>query len=349
MVVILRAAWQVLGRARAGTHRAASWLAAVLFLGMAAAPLPAAPQARATLPRIGILSFDGAPSTTNPDPAQGFERGSCELGYVEGQNIVVERHYADGRPERLAPLAAELAQRKIDVILAAGPGPLADARRATRMTPIVTGSGSTRSGGWARSLARPGGKVTDLTVTFEELHGKRLELLKQAFPGVVRVAVLLDPAALGDVRAFEQAMQASARLLGLQIQVLEVRGASEVDAVFSLARQQRAQALFAIGTNTTVTHRVRIAALSTRGKPLSISSFPLMAPAGFLMTYGADLEDLARRAITVMDKILKGVRPGDLPIEQPTTIQLIVNLKTAKGLGITIPKSLLLRADEVIQ
>ena len=320
--------------------------AAVMLLAVP----PALAQTRATLPRIGILSFDGAPSATNPDPAQGFERGPRELGYVEGQNIVIERRYADGRPERLAALASELVQLKVDVILAGGPGPREAARQATSTILIVTISGvDPVSEGWARSLARPGGNVTGLTVTFAELDGKRLELLKQAFPAVVRVAVLLDPVTLGDVSTFEQTMQASARPLGLQIQVLEMRDASEVDAAFGLARRHRAQALYAIATNTIVTHRTRIAALSTRDKLLSIGSYPWMAQAGFLMTYGADLGDLGRRAIILMDKILKGARPGDLPIEQPAKFPLIVNLKMAKALGITIPQPLPLRADEVIE
>jgi len=241
--------------------------------------VPAAPQAlaqaRPTLPRIGILSFDPAPSATNPDTPAAFTRGLRELGYVEGQNIVIETRYADGRPDRLAPLAAELVQLKVDVILAGGPDTRDAARQATSTIPIVTISGvDPVREGWARSLARPGGNVTGLTVEFEELNGKRLELLKQAFPAVVRVAVLLDPVTVGDVRAFEQAMQASVRPLGLQIQVLEVRDASEIDAAFSLARQHGAQALYANPTNTIVTHRARIAELSTRDKLLSISSFP---------------------------------------------------------------------------
>jgi len=325
--------------------------ALALIVGLAVAPLLAGAQTRASVPRIGILSFDGAPSSTDPGPAdQGFALGLRELGYVEGQNIVVEQRYADGRPERLAELAAELVQLKVAVILAGGPAPREAARKATSTIPIVTISGTDPvKEGWARSLARPGGNVTGLTVSFDELNAKRLELLKQAFPGVVRVALLLDPVEIGDAKAFVQAMEASARPLGLQIQVLEVRGAGDVDAAFSLARQHRAQALYVVTTNTTVTHRARIAALATGDRLLSISSFPQMAQAGFLMTYGADIEDLARRAITLMDKILKGARPGDLPIEQPAKFQLIVNLKTAKALGITIPQSLLLRADEVIE
>ena len=163
---------------------------------------PAGPE-RASMPRIGILSFDGAPSGRNPDPLRGFSIGLREHGYVEGQNILIERRYADGRADRLAGLAAELVQLKVDVILAAGPDPREAARQATRTIPIVTTSGvNPVREGWARSLARPGGNVTGLTVSFDELDGKRLELLKQAFPHVVRVAVLLDPVAMGDVKRF---------------------------------------------------------------------------------------------------------------------------------------------------
>jgi putative tryptophan/tyrosine transport system substrate-binding protein len=324
---------------------ALAWVA-----GLAVAPLLAGAQTRATLPRIGILSFDGAPSSTNPDPNQGFALGLRELGYVEGQNIVVERRYADGRPERLAALAAELVQLQVAVILAGGPAPREAARQATSTIPIVTISGvDPVREGWARSLARPGGNVTGLTVTFAELNGKLLELLKQAFPGVVRVALLLDPGAIRDVKAFVQAIEADARPLGLQIQVLEVRGAGDVDAAFSQARQHRVQAVYAITTNTIVTHRTRIAASATGDRLLSISSFPWMTQAGFLMSYGADLDDLGWRAATFVHKILQGAQPGDLPIERPAKLQLIVNLRTAAALGITIPSSLLLRADEVIR
>ena len=326
------------------------WRALVMVVGLAIAPLFAGAQALASMPRIGILSFDGAPSGRNPDPSRGLLIGLREHGYVEGQNILIERRYADGRADRLAVLAAELVQMKVDVILAGGPDPREAARQATRTIPIVTTSGANPvREGWARSLARPGGNVTGLTVTFDELDGKRLELLKQAFPHVVRVAVLLDPVAIGDVKAFMQAMEPSARTLGLQLQVMEVRGPDDIEAAFTLAHKHRVQAVYAIPTNTLVTHRARVAARAAEDKLLSISGFAWMAQAGFLMTYGADLDDLGRRAISIMDKILKGARPGDLPIEQPTKFQLIVNAKTAMGLGITIPQSLLHRADEVIE
>jgi putative tryptophan/tyrosine transport system substrate-binding protein len=217
---------------------------------------------------------------------------------------------------------------------------------------VTTSGADPVAEGWAQTLARPGGNVTGLTVTFGELAGKRLELLKQAYPDVVRIAVLLDPSEAGGARgaaALVQDMQAQIQPLGLQIQLIEVRGPNDFAAAFKLARQSRAQVLYAVATNTVVTHRARLAALAVSDKLLSISEFPWMAQAGFLMTYGADIDDLGRRAITLMDKILKGERPGELPIERPTKLQLIVNLKTASSLGITVPPSLLLRADEVIR
>jgi putative tryptophan/tyrosine transport system substrate-binding protein len=334
-----------------GSRLAKALPGVALAMGIAVAPLLAAAQARVkTLPRIGTLSFGTAPSGANPDPAPGFSQGLRDLGYVEGQNILIERRYADGQPDRLQALAAELVQMKVDLILAGGPGPLAAARKATSTIPIVGVSGSDPvREGWAQSLAHPGGNVTGLTVTFPELASKYLELLKQAVPGVVRVAVLLAPSELLDANAVVKEMQAGARRLGLQLQVLEVRGPGDFDAAFSLARQQHAQGLYAIATNTVVTHRSRLAALAAKERLSSIGEFPLMAQAGFLLTYGADLDDLGRRSIVYMDKILKGARPGDLAIERPAKFQLIINLKTAKALGIKIPQSVLVRADRVIE
>ena len=313
-----------------------------------AAPLAGQPQTAGRTYRIGMLVFGTAPSGANPDPA-GFQQGLRELGYVEGHNVVIERRYADGRPDRLAALAAELVQLKVDVILAGGPATREAASKATSTIPIVTVSGSDPvREGWAQSLAYPGGNVTGLTVTLPGLQLKSLELLKEVFPAITRVALLIAPLEL-DAKEIVQEMEAGARRLGLQIQVLEVRGPNDFDAAFSLARQRHAQALYMFATNTVVTHRARLASLAASDRLLSISQFPLMAQAGFLMIYGADLDDLGRRSISHMDKILKGARAGDLPIERPTKFQLIVNLKTAKALGITIPKSVLLRADEVIQ
>jgi len=322
----------------------------VLALGPALAPRFAHTQARASLPRIGILRFGSAPSGAGPDPARGFTQGLRELGYLEGQNILIERRYAEGRSDRLPALAAELVQLKVDLIFAGGSGPQGAARQATTTIPIVGVSGSDPvREGWAQSLAHPGGNVTGLTVTFPELTSKYLELLKQALPHVVRVAVLIAPADLPDARPVLLELEAGARRLGLQLQVLPVKGPGDIDAAFAAARQHQAQAIFAIATNVVATQRERIAALCASDRLASISEFPLLARAGFLLSYGADLDDLERRAIVYVDKILKGARPGDLAIERPAKFQLIVNLRTARMIGVQLPQSLLLRADEVIE
>ena len=304
-------------------------------------------QAPANVPQIGILSFGPAPAGTDPDPDRGVRQGLREFGYVEGRNIFIERRYADGNPDRLAAHAAELVRLKVNVILAGGPATLEAARKATRSIPIVTISGSDPvRDGWAESLAHPGGNITGLTVTFPELSLKRLEILKEAFPAISRVAVLIE---FRPDQKFKEEMDTGARRLGLELQFLETPGEHDIDPALTVARQGRAQALYAIATNVVVNNRSRLAALAAADRMLSISEFPLMAQAGFLLTYGADLDDLGRRSIAQIDKILKGARAGDLPIERPTKFLLIVNLKTAKALGLTIPQSLLMRADEVIQ
>ena len=309
-----------------------------------AAMLRAQPTS-AAMPRIGVLSFGTAPSGASPDPSAGFRQGLRELGYAEGRNLVLEYRYADGRSDRLATLAAELVLLKVDVILAGGPATLQAARKATSSIPIVALGGSDPVGeGWAQSLARPGGNVTGLTVTFPELGPKRLEILGQAVPGLARVAVLLAPAELEG-----SGLEAGARALGLQVQLLEVSGPDDFEAAFKRATQGRAQGLYAISTNTIVTYRSRLAELSVSYRLPSVSDFPLLADAGFLMSYGADLDALARRAATYVDKILKGARPGDLPIERPTEFELVINLKTARALGITLPHAVLLRANRLIE
>jgi len=304
-------------------------------------------QARTNIPKIGLLSFGTAPSGTDPDPDRGIRQGLQELGYVEGRNIIIERRYADGLPDRLAAQAAELVRLKVDVILAGGPAPREAARMATSSIPIVTISGSDPvREGWAESLANPGGNITGLTVTFPGLDLKGLEILKEAFPAITRVAVLTE---FRPDERFKEERDAAARRLGLELQFIEVPREDDIDRAFTIARQGHAQALIAMATNVVVSHRSRLAALAAADRMLSISEFPLMAQAGFLLTYGADLDDLGRRSVAQIDKILKGARAGELPIERPTKFRLVVNLKTAKTLGLTIPQSLLLRADEVIQ
>jgi putative ABC transport system substrate-binding protein len=236
---------------------------------------------------------------------------------------------------------------KVDVILAGGPSTLEAARKATNSIPIVTISGSDPvRAGWAKSLAQPGGNITGFTVTLPGLELKRLEILKEAFPAINRVAVLTE---FRVDQVFKGELDDGARRLKLELQFIEVPGEDAIAQAFTIARQGRAQALLAIATNVVVGHRSRLAELAAADRMLSISEFPLMAQAGFLLTYGADLDDLGRRSVAQIDKILKGARAGELPIERPTKFRLVVNLKTAKALGLTIPQSLLLRADEVIQ
>ena len=322
-------------------------IATSLVFGTVTTPSDAGAQARADPPKIGILSFGPAPAGTDPDPDIGVRQGLREFGYVEGRNIVIERRYADGMPDRLAAQAAELVRMKVDVILASGPAPLVAARKATNSVPIVTISGSDPvRAGWAQSLAHPGGNVTGLTVTFPGLDLKRLEILKEAFPGIRRVAVLTE---FRPDQKFREEMDTGARQIELELQFIEVPREDEIDRAFTFARQARAQALLAVATNVVVNHRSRLAALAAADRMVSISEFPLMAQAGFLMSYGADLDDLIRRSVTQMDKILKGASPGEVPIERPTKFRLSVNLRTAKALGVTIPTPVLLRVDEVIE
>ncbi|MEO5881555.1 MAG: ABC transporter substrate-binding protein [Caldimonas sp.] len=313
---------------------------------MAVAPQQALAQPSAKLPRVGIL-FLSLPSRA--EMVEGFEKGMRELDYVDGKNVTYELRDAGGRPEQLAVRAAELVRSKVDVILTGGPGPFLAARKATDSVPIVTVSGSDPvAEGWARSLARPGANVTGLTVTFPELSGKRLELLKELMPGVVRVGVLFNPDELPRQVAMDP-MQAPARRLGLQLQALEVRGPADFERVLRAARQDRIQAILTQDTPLTLVNRSRIAELAVNEGMPWIGEFTFAGVDGLVLAYGADINDLQRRAASHVDRILKGARPGDLPIERPAKFDLTVNLKTARILGITVPRSILLRADRIIE
>jgi putative tryptophan/tyrosine transport system substrate-binding protein len=323
---------------------------AVVALGAALAGNTASLRAQPRVARIGLLSFGSAPSGASPDPIDGFARGLREQGFVAGRNVVIEPRYAEGRPERLATQTAELVALDVAVIVAGGPAPLAAARRATATIPIVAVSGADPiAEGWAQSLARPGGNVTGLTVTFPELGGKRLELLREAVPRLARVALLYAPADLPNPQAQVAGAEAMARQLGLQLQAVEIGGAGDLDAVFERIRAARSQALLAFATNIVATHRDRLAALASAARLPSVSDFALLMQAGFLMSYGADLDDLIRRAASYVAKILGGTRPGELAIERPSKFALGINLKTAAAIGLAIPQSLLLRADEVVR
>ncbi len=295
------------------------------------------------VPRVGFLVM-----ARNPGIEEAFPRGLRELGYTEGRDIVVEWRSADGRTDRIPALAAQLVRLGVDIIVAAGPEARQGAMGATSTTPIVVVGGSDPiEEGWATSLARPGGNVTGLTVIHPEMGGKKLELLKEAMPGLSRVAVMTDRS-----RAAVPSMsvaQTAARSLGLDLTIIEARQPADFDSAFRQAVRERRQAVSVLETAMVFAHRAEIADRARRSKLATIGEWKLSANAGFLMSYGPDLGDLLRRAGGYVDKILKGAKPGDLPIEQPTKFELVVNLKTAKALGMTIPQSLLARADEIIQ
>ena len=329
--------------------RCTRWCEALaLALCLALWQASACAQARPAVARVGVLSYFAQPTALQPGSIeQTFLQGLRDLGYVEGKNLVVEWRWAGGSVERLAAMAAELVRLKVDLILAAGQPAREAARKATSTVPILTLSGSDPvREGWAKTLARPGGNITGLTFTFPELGPKRLELLKEAAPSLSRVAVLVDPIEVVDVADVLRDTDAGARRLGLQVQVVRVHGAGDFEAAFAAVRKHRAQAVFPIAMWT---HRARVAELALRDKLVSVGESSEEARVGLLLGYGVDADDLVRRAVAMMDKILKGAPAGEVPIERPAKFRLSVNLKTARAIGVEIPQSLLARADEVIE
>ncbi len=319
-------------------------LAAALALGLLAAPLAApAQQPPGKTARIGLLG--DVPSFLD----EAFRQGLRELGYVQGQNITIEYRSADWKYERLPGLAAELVRLKVDVIVAASPPATEAAKQATSTIPIVfTVSGDPVAEGFVASLARPGGNLTGLATISPELVGKQLEMLKEVAPKVSRVAVLQNPNQQGHLRAVRQAEDA-ARALGVQLQVLKARTPSEIEAAFAAMSSQRAGGVLVLRDAVFRAHRAQIVALAAKSRLPAVYGLREEAEAGGLMAYGASVPQMFRRAATYVDKILKGAKPADLPVEQPTKFELVINLKTAKALGLTIPPSLLGQADQVIQ
>ena len=319
----------------------------ILASGLALAPLAAEGQPTGKLYRIGVLeTMSPTVSRANLDA---FRQGLRELGYVEGQNFVIEYRSADGRPERFPGLATELVRLKVDLIVTRGTPAALAAKKATASIPIVMATSADPAGfGIASSLARPGGNVTGLSTIAVELAGKRLELLKEAIPRIARIALLgnmSNPASASNWRQIEVA----ARSLGLEPQLLDVRASEDFARAFDTAIKHRADAVQVTNDTLTQTNLRRLVDLSAKHRLPSIFASREFVDAGGLMAYGPNFTDLYRRAATYVDKILKGAKPGDLPIEQPTKFELVINLKTAKTLGLTIPHSLLLRADQVIQ
>ena len=314
-----------------------------------AAPLAAEAQPAAKAARIGFLTGNLAAS---PHVVEAFRQGLRDLGYVEGRNVVIEYRDAEGKFERLPALAAELVALKVDVIVAGGTPQALAAKQATRTVPIVfAAAGDPVTSGLVTSLARPGGNVTGLTGLGPELVGKGLERLKQAVPGVSRVAVLWQPGGQGERTDKDILKEAdvAARALGVRLQFVEARGPEDFDRAFSDMTTGRAGALTVLVSPMFFGERRRLVDLAAKTRLPTVFPWREYVDAGGLMAYGADLADLFRRAATYVDKILKGAKPGDLPVQQPTKYELVINLKTAKALGLTIPPSLLQRADQVIE
>jgi putative tryptophan/tyrosine transport system substrate-binding protein len=322
----------------------------VIAGGLLAAPLAAEAQQAAKVPRIGFLSLNLAP---NPHLHEAFRRGLRELGYVEGRNVVIEIRDAEGKPERLPALAAELVALKVDVIVTGGGTPAAlAAKQATKTIPIVFASAPDPvTDGLVTSLARPGGNVTGSSNLNPELVGKCLEQLKQAAPRVSRVAVLWQPGFINERtdKDMLKAADVAAQALGVRLQVVEARGPTDIDRALSKMTMARAGALTVLPSAMLFTERRRLVDLAAKNRLPAMYPQREFVDAGGLMAYGPNLADLFRRAATYVDKILKGAKPGDLPVEQPTKFELVINLKTAKALGLTIPPSVLGRADQIIE
>jgi putative ABC transport system substrate-binding protein len=314
--------------------------------GALVAPLAAEGQQAATIPRIGFLSS----TTPLPGLIEAFRQGLGELGWVEGRNIVIDYRFSEGRFDQLSRLAAELVRLKVDVIVARPTPAAVAAKNATGTIPIVMlNVGDPVGLGLIASLARPGGNVTGLTYSVgSETVGKGLELLGQVVPKLRHVAVLSNPANPSHPLAMET-VKAAARSLGVRLQILEARGPNEFEGAFAAMARNRVQALYVVPDSMFVLHGAQLADFAAKNQLPSMHGASSHVEAGDLMSYGPNAAALYRRAAVFVDRILRGSRAADLPVEQPTTFELVINLKTAKALGLTIPPSLLARADQVIE
>jgi putative ABC transport system substrate-binding protein len=333
------------GRAVRTTVTKLSFAVAVsILIGLLAAEA----QQAAKAPRIGYLGSKVASAENHA----AFLQGLRDLGYVEGRNVVIEYRDLMGKYDRLPGLAADLVALKVDVIVVTSTPSTLAAKQATKTIPIVfTWAADPVGSGLVTSLARPGGNVTGLSLLAPELVAKRLELLKQVVPGARRIAALWHPGDYGEGVEKEMLREAdaAARALGMRLQVVEARGPEDFDRAFSDMTRARADAVTVQSTNIFFIERTRLADVAAKHRLPAIFLVRDFVQAGGLMSYGANVADLHRRAATYVDKILKGAKPGDLPVEQPTKFELVINLKTAKAIGLTIPPSVLARADQVIE
>jgi putative ABC transport system substrate-binding protein len=310
---------------------------------------PAEAQQTGKMPLIGYVSGSGDPETAGPQVV-GFRQGLRDLGYIEGKNILVEYRYAQAGLDRVPGLVAELVQLKVDVLVATFTTAIRSAKQATKTIPIVMVSAADPvAAGFVDSLARPGGNITGVVRFTRELSGKRLELLKVAVPRISRVGVLWDSGAPGPAIASKE-YETAARNLKLEFQSLEVRGPEpDLEGAFQAAAKGRANALIVVRNSTVDLHAKRIVDFTIKNRLPSVWEGSEFAEAGGLMSYSSDDPANYRRVATYVDKILKGAKPAELPVEQPTQFELVINLKTAKQIGLTIPQSVLYRADKVIK
>ena len=316
-------------------------------VALLAGPLAAEAQ-QGRVPRIGWL---GGPTRGSAEPfVREFQRGLKDLGWIEGQNIVIEWRFGGGRAELLPGLAEELLRLRVDLIVAPSTPTILAAKNATKTIPIVTvGGGDPVELGIVASLARPGGNITGLTSTVgPEIAGKQLELLKEAVLNVSRMAVLWNPTTPGNALALREA-EIAARALRVELQLLEARKLNDFESAFAAMSTERAGALLVLGDVMFTTYRSRLASLAVKSRLPAMYGDRQFVHEGGLMSYGTNIVDNFRRAAVYVDKILKGAKPGDLPIERSTKFELVINLKTARALGFTIPRSLLQRADEIVQ
>ena len=304
-------------------------------------------QSPTKVPRIGYLGTI-SPSTS-PARTEAFRQGLRELGYVEGKNIVIEYRYAEGKLDRLPALAAELVRLKVDIIVTGGGVSTRPAKEATSTIPIVMAHDDDPVGsGFVASLAHPGGNITGLSTLYPDISGKRLELLKEIVPRLSRVAVLGNSTRPGNAQALRET-ELSAKAFGVRLQYLDVLSPKDIESAFQEASKGRADAVLVLASPIVFSQRAQLAELAGKSRLPAIFGSSEYADVGGLMTYGVNFPDLYRRAATYVDKILKGRKPADLPVEQPMKFEFVINLKTAKQIGLTIPPNVLVRADRVMR
>ena len=304
-------------------------------------------QQQTRVPHIGFLS--SLSSAVVSARVEALRQGLRELGYVEGKNIVIEYRYAEGKLDRLPALATELVRLRVDVIVTGGPSVNRFAKEATATIPIVLSFDNDPVGnGFAASLARPGGNITGLSTHYPEISGKQLELLKETVPRLSRLAVLGNSTQPATAQTLKET-EVAAGALGVKLQYLDIQNPKEIDTAFRAATKGRADAVLVLGSQIVTSHAKQFAEQAAKNRLPAIYWSPEFVEAGGLMAYSVSITDLFRRAATYVDKILKGVKPGDIPVEQPTKFEFIINLKAAKQIGLTIPQSVLYRADKVIK